>query len=197
MEREYTQTKDHSKLMAWEYVLAQSKFRKKFIKYLKPISFLGAVIYCTFTPAESTSNGECNFVLSILLTILVQIPLCTLILYLILKLVAYAPQSAINKEIEKMPDGHWGSRTFKIAPDGVKLIAPQCELKVSLERINSITETENSIALNDRESPVFLLPKSEFELSEIAEAFDRMKSEPVYADKPFSPHEKSKNQSSD
>ena len=179
MEKEYTQTKDQSELIAWESILAKGKLRKKILKHLKPISILGAILYCAATPAAWTSNGEHNLVLSIALTILVQIPLCSLILYLILKLAAYAPKRAIRKEIEKMPDAHWGYRKFVMAPDGIKLIAPQSELKVSLERIDTITETANAVSLNDGENPIFLLPKSEFNLSEVVEAFEQTKTEPA------------------
>ena len=108
MRKEYKQTKEQSTQFAWEAFLAQAKIRTKVIRYLKPLSVLGASLYCLTAPAESTSNEAHSPTLSILLTLIVQLPLCSLILYLILKLAVYAPLRAIRKEIEKIPDAHWG-----------------------------------------------------------------------------------------
>lgn len=177
MEMEYTQSKAQSKLIAWELFLSQSKLIKNLIKYLKPVAFAAACIYCAITPAKSIFNGKYDLISSILLTILVQMPLCALIFYTLLKLALHAPKRAIDKAIERMPEEQWGIRKFTIAPDGIRSVSPGRELKVSLERINSITETEHAIALSDQQNPVFLLPKSAFALSEVAAAFDQMKTE--------------------
>ncbi|MDQ8209663.1 hypothetical protein QEH52_19245 [Coraliomargarita sp. SDUM461003] len=185
MEKEYSITEAQSKQMAWECFLAQSKNRKEFIKYLKVWAFLIASVYCVGNPAEWNSNGEHNHIGSIILTIVVQVPLCTVILYFILKFIAYAPQRALNKELEKRSDTSWGYRKFVIAPEGAKLIAPQSELKVSLDRIQNVKETENSISLNDGENPVFFLPKSDFDLSEVVEALNEFKTEPVGTGQPM------------
>ena len=56
--------------------------------------------------------------------------------------------------------------------DSLKVIAPETELKVSIGRINRVTETDSAIVLSDSQNPLFLLPKSEFQLADFVEALE-------------------------
>lgn len=163
--------------MGRELFLAKSKKISWFLKYLKPLSVIGAVAYAFISPAESTINGEHSLVFSIVIALLIQIPLCSVILYFILKSILRAPLGAIKKEVEKNPDTHWGLRTFFISNTGISLKAPDTEFTVAPERIKGITETENFIALTDGESPLFILPKSVFTVRELRQAFTQINTE--------------------
>ena len=177
MEREYSLSKEDSLSFARELFLAKSKKMKWCMKYLKPISILGAFAYAFIFPPEWKSNGEYSLIPSIILAVSVQIPLCAVILYLILKAILITPLGAIKKEIEKNPNSHWGKRSFFISETGLTLKSPDTEFTVAPERIKSISETESMIALTDGENPIFVLPKSVFNISELQKALDQIKTE--------------------
>lgn len=179
MEREYSLSKEDSLSYGRELFLSKSKKMKWCMKYLKPISILGAVAYAFISPPEWKSNGEYNLIASIILAVVVQIPLCAVIFYLLLMTILSAPLGAIKKEIEKNPDSHWGKRLFSISETGLTLKSPDTVLTVAPERIKSISETESLIALTDGENPIFVLPKSAFNITELQKALDQIKTEPA------------------
>ena len=172
MKKEYILTREDSFKMGSEHFLSKSKKTRWCLKYLKPLSILGASAYALIEPAESAINGEYHLIFTVVMTILVQIPLCSLILYFILKVILHAPLATLKKEIEKYPDAHWGKRTFSISETGLSLETPDTNLTVARDKIKGISETESFISLTDGENPLFILPKSIFSTQELQEALN-------------------------
>ena len=177
MKREYSTSKEDSYIMGRELFLSKSKKMKWCMKYLKPISIFGATAYVLINPAESTINGEYHLFSSIVLVVVIQIPSCSVILYFILKAILNAPFRYIKKEIEKNPNSHWGKRTFSISELGLTLKSPDTELTVAPERVKDILETESMIVLTDDVNPIFVLPKSAFNINELQQALNQIKTD--------------------
>ena len=66
-------------------------------------ALVGAVAWSVVSPGEFTVNDQPNLLLAVLTTVLIQIPLCAVLLYGALHLFFYSTLRPIRKTYNKMP----------------------------------------------------------------------------------------------
>ena len=122
--------------------------------------------WSVLSPGESTTNDQPNLVLTVLVTVLIQIPLCAGLLFGALHLFFYSTLRPIRKTYNKMPEEHWGHRRFSLTADGICLSGGQTEVRVGVDRITAVKQAEGAIFLCDAAGPVFM-PKQDFTVEEV------------------------------
>ncbi|MBK1790041.1 YcxB family protein [Persicirhabdus sediminis] len=101
---------------------------------------------------------------------MIQIPICTAILYFVAKAFLTMPYSSVKKSALKESEDTWGKRTVSIAEDGITIIGSKGDKKYDLNEIDNLSETENNIFIRKGKKSLIILPKSAFSLKEIKHA---------------------------
>lgn len=167
MEKQYSITKDESIDLAWEYILHRGRVRRFLCQNILLVSIALAVGYALTSPPESLVNDQPSPTLSLLLMLFIQVPLLVLMFRFILGLFIYQPKKTLEKQSNKLPASHWGSRTFMITDDSVKLKSPDTEIKVGGNLIEAVDETNSGIHLIQGGQSWIQLPKSVFSVNDV------------------------------
>jgi len=160
MKIEFQVDRAGSILVAKDYLFFQLPILRRSKQIVLVISVLLAVVYASFNPATWSSHGEVRPIGSLILTILVQIPLISVVLFFIGKYIANSPVEKVEKSISDMSEDRFGLRKIRIEDGKFSLRKPEAYFEVSTSVISDIKETEIAFHLLQDGSLLCSIPKS-------------------------------------
>lgn len=146
------------------------------MRHCRVFAVVLAVLYSYAAFPDAEINGEPSFIASLLLALFVQIPVCAVLFYHVLKGFLHAPKKVITKRFGKYPENYWGMRMFEVTPDTVTMVSNHSKINMKPDKIKKVRETESSIVLCDDSIALFMLPKENFSKDEIVAALSQANS---------------------
>jgi len=156
MTAEYTMTRQMAKEFTRDYIFHLPKRRKQ-TRWIAALSVLIALVYVSFEPATWTINDQ-QF--SVILIWGVQVPLCALLLFCLLRFLFDAPIRAVLKSIDESDDANWGERKLNVADNEVQLNTGMTCVSYNLAFVDSILTTACAHHLESKAKRLMSIPIS-------------------------------------